>query len=568
MIESRSASQILFGYLPDQTVDVRGGVWKVKSWRVPHDERNIDVEALRRELCRLAAPWQASGRDGGFVQDLLSKRVRVKVQSLDRDRGVELEPFPRIWICGGCGRLHDTPDKNCSCGRSGKKGQLHFVGYCELCGDIREPWIPQCSIHKQCKIVFPGTASGSEIVFSCPICNVQLRRGFGFPSCRCGGRFTFNVHRAASVYASRSVVIVNPPSPEKMRQIDEAGGGPRALSWVLNGMVEPSMIATQPDEASLRRQLAAQGLAAAVIESMISAAKKVGGLSAGSAALGLPTGVSEEAENQAVTIALALSESRTRSEDLIASTEPRSDLGILYRERYPEAIEEAGLERVELVDKFPVLTGQYAYTRGSFEPGESRLRAYRERSGDYVVYGDIGETEALFVRLQPTRVAKWLSMRGYTLESWSDGRTAHVAILKACSQGAGEDVLKLVHSYAHRLIRLTAVHAGIERNSLSELLVPLDLGFFLYAAARGDFVLGGLQAVIETELHSLLQEFVRGEHRCALDPGCSRGGGACVACLHLGEPSCRLFNTKLDRAMLTGPQGYLSKAAVQTSKRN
>lgn len=558
MTESRSASQILFGYLPDQTVDVRGGVWKVKSWRVPHDERNIDVEALRRELCRLAAPWQASGRDGGFVQDLLTSRARVKVQSLDRDRGVELEPFPRIWICSGCGRLYNSPDAKCLCGSSGRKGQLHFVGYCEQCGDICEPWIPQCPTHRQCKIVFPGTASGSEIVFSCPSCNVQLRRGFGFPSCRCGGRFTFNVHRAASVYTPRSVVIVNPPSPERMRQIDEAGGGPRALSWVLDGMVELSMVAARPDEASLRRQLAAQGLAATVIESMLNAAKSAGGLSTGSADLGLPTGVPEEAENQAVTVALALSESRTRAEDLIASVEPQSELGILYRGRYPEAIAEAGLERVELIDKFPVLTGQYGYTRGSFEPGASRLRAYRERSGDYIVYGDIGETEALFVRLLPTRVAKWLTVRGYTLESWTDGRTAHIAILKACANGAAEDILGLIHSYAHRLIRLTAVHAGIERNSLSELLVPLNLGFFLYAAARGDFVLGGLQAVIETELHRFLREFVRGEHRCALDPGCSQGGGACVACLHLGEPSCRLFNTKLDRAMLTGHQGYLA----------
>ncbi len=563
MIESRSASQILFGYLPDQTVDVNGGVWKVKSWRIPHDERNVDVEALRRELCRLAAPWQASGKDGGFVQDLLTSRVRVKVQSLDRDRGVELEPFPRIWICGGCRRLSRAPDAKCSCGSSGRKGQLHFVGYCEQCGDICEPWIPQCPTHKQSKIVFPGTASGSEIVFSCPICSVQLRRGFGFPSCRCGGRFTFNVHRAASVYTPRSVVIVNPPSPEKMRQIDEAGGGSRALSWVLSGMIEPSMITARPDEASLRRQLGAQGLAASVIESMLIAAKNAGGLSTESTDLRLPSGVSEEAANQAVTIALALSESRTRAEDLVASMEPQSELGILYRTHYPEAIAEAGLERIELIDKFPVLTGQYGYTRGSFEPGASRLRAYRERAGDYIVYGDVGETEALFVRLLPARVAEWLTMRGYILESWTDGRAAHVAILKACANGAAaEDILSLIHSYAHRLIRLTAVHAGIERNSLSELLVPLNLGFFLYAAARGDFVLGGLQAVIETELHNLLREFVHGEHRCALDPGCSQGGGACVACLHLGEPSCRFFNTKLDRAMLMGGRGYLTRTAA------
>jgi hypothetical protein len=66
-----------------------------------------------------------------------------------------------------------------------------------------------------------------------------------------------------------------------------------------------------------------------------------------------------------------------------------------------------------------------------------------------------------------------------------------------------------------------------------------------------------LQAVFEGDLERLLHDFVHGEHRCALDPGCTRGGGACIACLHLGEPSCRLFNQKLNRAALIGPKGYL-----------
>ena len=68
-----------------------------------------------------------------------------------------------------------------------------------------------------------------------------------------------------------------------------------------------------------------------------------------------------------------------------------------------------------------------------------------------------------------------------------------------------ELVTTLIHSYCHRFIRVAAVHTGVERTSLSELLVPHHLGFFVYAAARGGFVLGGLQAVFEGELHRLLQ---------------------------------------------------------------
>jgi hypothetical protein len=447
----------------------------------------------------------------------------------------------------------------------GRKGQLHFVGYCANCGDLREPWIRKCKTHQQVRVKFPGTASGSEILFSCPVCNAELQKGFGFPVCGCGGRFTFNVHRAASVYTPRSVVIVNPPSPQKIRQIQEAGGGPRALAWVLDGMRAATMLQGRPDMEALRRQLIAQGLPENVVTNMLRAANDSGEIQMESES-GLPDEVARDAESQAITIALAMSDGRIRITDLLTSVEPLSPNGVLYREQYKGALDDAGLVSVELIDKFPVLTGHYGYTRGPSGPGESRLRAYRDRSGDYLVYGDIAETEALFVRLCPERVAKWLRSQGYNLDNWQDSRSAQLAIMRAGRQvglsriGTNtlyEALLTLVHSYAHRLIRLTAVHAGIERNSLSELLVPLHQGFFLYAAARGDFVLGGLQAVFEGELHALLREFVHGEHRCALDPGCTRGGGACVACLHLGEPSCRFFNTQLNRASLFGISGYL-----------
>jgi hypothetical protein len=182
------------------------------------------------------------------------------------------------------------------------------------------------------------------------------------------------------------------------------------------------------------------------------------------------------------------------------------------------------------------------------------------------VYADIAETEALFVRLDPVRVVTWLGGAGHDLPTWHDERTARSAILEAArlpsstdekDKSVGRSLLELVHSYAHRFLRISAVHAGIDRNALSELLVPLHLGFFIYAAARGDFVLGGLQAVFETEMHRLLDAVMYDEHRCALDPGCLDAGAACMACLHVGEPSCRYFNRYLSRLTLFGPQGYL-----------
>jgi len=79
-------------------------------------------------------------------------------------------------------------------------------------------------------------------------------------------------------------------------------------------------------------------------------------------------------------------------------------------------------------------------------------------------------------------------------------------------------------------------------------------------------VLGGLQALLESELHMLLDALVDDEHRCALDPGCEDNGAACAVCLHLGEPSCSMFNTALSRKALAGGQGYFDfSAASQAS---
>lgn len=378
---------------------------------------------------------------------------------------------------------------------------------------------------------------------------------------------TFNVHRAASVYAPRSVVIVNPPSREKIRVITDAGGPPRALAWVVSGMATRTLEDTPSTRESLRRLLREQGLPDAVVEQMLERAEPSGALTAPEAEIVLPVDRVEDAEGQAVTIALAMSESRQRIQDLVAATKLMSELGVLYRDKYPVALKSAGLESVDLIDKFPVLTGSFGYTRGDSSPGASRLVPFRERSGAYKVYADIAETEALFVRLDAMRVANWLRDRGFGLDAYHDARTARVAILRAAvlpqpgepttSDSVGSLLLTLVHSYAHRFMRLAAVHAGIDRNSLSELLVPLHLGFFVYAAARGDFVLGGLQAVFESELDGLLRAIVHDEHRCPLDPGCLRSGGACIACLHVGEPSCRYYNRFLNRDVLAGRVGYL-----------
>jgi hypothetical protein len=562
MKEYRSGSQILFGHLPEQTIDAAGGIWKVKRWNDPRAESAIDTNALREELIRAAYPWRETNQDGGFVEDMFQQRP-VRVKSLNREEGIWCEPFPRLYLCQRCKRLHDEPLGQCQCGFRRRRGQLPFVGYHDLCGAIKTPYVRKCPKHGQRAVRFPGTASAAELIFYCPVCEEIIHRGFG-AACDCdrGGVLKFTVHRSGTVFKPRGISMINPPRREVLNQIEQAGGGERALEWLLDGMNGRRLTDAEgvQNPASIRKLLEDRGFDAATIDAMI-AAMPPGGQEQRKT-VDMDPALRADAERQARQIALATFESRTTVSDLLAKSNVEATRR-LYEFDYPRALSRAGFERIELVDRFPVLTGQFGYTRGG---GDGLLRTYREQNGEYTVYGELTQTEALLIRLDARQVHAWLKLQGIAVAESTDSRGAAESILAVMGpldrpNIVTQKVTELVHSISHAFIKRSAVYAGIERSALSELVLPMAFSFFVYAAARGDFVLGGLQALFESEVHQVLNGLVDDEHRCALDPGCEDTGSACAVCLHLGEPSCRMFNTALSRKALAGGFGYFDITA-------
>lgn len=277
----------------------------------------------------------------------------------------------------------------------------------------------------------------------------------------------------------------------------------------------------------------------------------------------LPDATRQRAQEEALSLTSATAGGRVLISDMVEGTTP--PLRTLYESGYRYALEGARLSTVELLTNFPVATLAVGFTRGDAAPGQATLVPFRERGG-IRAYGVLNRTEALLFQLDPLFVYQNLVAQGFSLDQAATPRDARLAILQAVQiplpteqqpQPLGSALVTLLHSYAHRTIRALAVGAGVERDGLSEYLMPHHLSFIVYAAARSEFVLGGLQAVFETSLERVLDAVVNGEVRCPLDPGCRSGGGACMACLHLGEPSCRWFNRFLDRSALFGGQGYL-----------
>ena len=561
----RSRSQVLRGYLPQQTQDINGGIYRVTEWSSPNTIQ-VDDEALRRHLLHQIHPFELHGTDGGVSADLRAG-ARIQVVELDDDRGVQVERFPQVWLCHTCKRVGRRRDVDCKCGAR-RWGQLHFVGF-HTCGRVEEPYIKRCAQHDEVQLVSPRSAKAADIRFVCPTCHVETMKGLGFRQCSgCQqGQIIWNVHKARSVYAPRGSVIVNAPRPEQRRALLATGGARRALDWVVRGMEADTVAAHggKPSRTEFIHNLTTTGIGPELADQLADQAAAAGAIEDGSGASLLdcvPPKALADAEFEAVDIAIALGDSRVRQANLSGRFKPAG-----YDARYATTLEDAGLHAVDLVEQFPILNFMYGFTRGGGDPFESRLIPFRAPRGGYRLHGELSPTEALYFQLDPLKVVQWLGRRGFEeLTAIDDPALARVAILAraqipqpgdtVANPTVGSDVTTLIHTLAHRAIRQLSAFAGIDRDALSEYLVPRHLGFFVYAAARGDFVLGGLQALYESEMDSFMRTLRLGESRCPLDPGCTRGSGSCSACLHIGEPSCRGFNTLLDRRVLFGDSGF------------
>jgi hypothetical protein len=559
----RGASQVLFGMLPGQTVDLERGVWRVVRWVDPVP-LSLDQAAVREALLWTISPWTLHHNDGGLDAELRS-RAPVEVVGVNAERGVVVEPFPRQWRCRACGRLFTERVARCRCGAA-SIAQMQHVAF-HSCGALDEPRLPKCPQHGAVAVRLPGTARAQELYFSCPDCSRPLSQGFPYQRCRCDDTrgMKRNVHRAGEVFSPHYAVLVNPPDPAAAERLRAGGGAARALEWVFAGLPPFSRGAVRQTVEGLVDTLVRQGLSPETARELAERARQRGEVDLGPTGGGidLPAAVRDRAQEEALSLMLALDQGRVRIDEMVEKTTP--PLRTLYETAYRDAMQDAALSNVELLTSFPVATVAFGFTRGGYEPTKTTLRAFRER-GRLRAYGMLTKTEAILFQLDPVRVLHWLCGRGFNLPAARDLREARLSILQAVEipspteqqpHPVGAAVSTLLHSYAHRLIRLLAVAAGVEREGLAEYLLPHHLSVIVYASGRGQFVLGALQAMFETGLHRLLDAVVHGESRCPLDPGCRAGGGACMACLHLGEPSCRWFNRFLDRDVLFGRTGFL-----------
>lgn len=236
-----------------------------------------------------------------------------------------------------------------------------------------------------------------------------------------------------------------------------------------------------------------------------------------------------------------------------------------------------GFADLGLIREFDLCRFTHGYTRVSATPTLEkrkqfmpvRLRMFEPlRNGKRPVYVVTQANEALYVRLDPDAVYRWLQAVGVVdLPAWDKstsvtlgGRILEVAqpfgryfsLLKEGDAVTYRYVYTLLHTYAHVFMKNVAELSGLDLGSMGEYIFPLDLAFVVYRNGT-TMDLGNLSSLWRNENNRFLSRLLEASaHRCNSGRLCDTAGGACPDCIMIPETSCIAQNQLLSRAILKG----------------
>ena len=248
-------------------------------------------------------------------------------------------------------------------------------------------------------------------------------------------------------------------------------------------------------------------------------------------------------------------------------------------------LQACGLKELRLVHDLPIVTTTFGFTRRSFEPtyeelnhpglptalrpfphidaGGASAQGDRDVVGKRPILAREAEHEGLLMTLDEGAVAGWLGANGIHLDERgpSEIRARILNALEPVDRYHDDIwqctvrryVFGLIHSLSHAAMRALSTYAGLDRSSVAEYIFMPLLGSVIYDNSSS-FRLGGIESVVQSNLVDFLEHLLRDGVTCLYDPDCQDRNGACHACLHSPEISCRVFNHGLSRAFLIGGQ--------------
>ena len=240
-------------------------------------------------------------------------------------------------------------------------------------------------------------------------------------------------------------------------------------------------------------------------------------------------------------------------------------------EEFKKLAKKRAISSVEVCGNIPFVSCSYGYTREKSEPGDGTvLRAFKEeRNGIKNIYATKLNTEGVFFEFDRVKILKWLDKNGYVnrdeLPDFNDENAVKLwfvnnvrpELIKPFSkidpaEAATYYIYNLIHTLSHLLIRSAASMCGLDKNSISEYILPSIPGVLVYCQNSQGFNLGALFNIFEAYFDKWLESAYQGAQKCIFDPICASRYKACTGCLFLNEVSCQHFNHDLDRTLIIG----------------
>lgn len=246
-------------------------------------------------------------------------------------------------------------------------------------------------------------------------------------------------------------------------------------------------------------------------------------------------------------------------------------------------LELLGIETMGLIREFDLCRFSFGYTRMKATPvledkhhKDMPIRLnlfprvkYSERYR-HPIYVVTQGNEAIYVRLKPALVHKWLAslncpdMFRLNPEEHIGAGILEVAqpmsryldkLPRSTQPNTYFYAYTLLHSYAHLLMRHIAEYSGLDLGSLGEYLFPADLAFVVYRNGT-TMDLGNLSAMWRNSNVSLLRAMAQPRAaQCGSGTLCTHRGGSCPDCLMIPETACIAQNKLLSRCVLRNTGG-------------
>ena len=593
---SRGKQQVLINFLPGRIFDFAGGT-VARAVRVRGTPRpDLNAQHLLRAIGEVVRAWPEDQRTV----------FRDPERSADRfvflePRAVEAQMYPLVFWCQNrsCGQVvarHSDlpPGTTCSRCRTGRLGQIRWVKV-HRCGSL-EPLAPpsceRCAQRRPMALDDRGSERLEDFRWVCRTCGD--RRSVFAGNCRAcswpGPDPTMRlarvmVHRSGPTFFAHQAVLLNLPG----RELDGLFAAPR---W----QAAPAARFLNLPEVGGRR-LADFGVSAS------SRAGSAGGLSESERTRLRDRGLTPEMIAEFERMQAMLNADRTTAAEasspsgiadaLIAATGVAWPVWERAGQELLEAVmpleseqvapvfasggstddrtailQRMGVESATLVSEFPITTAVFGYSRIDYRPDTCWVNAFPadpEQGGRFPVFVNTTAADAILVRLDPLVVVEWIRANGLavTLPAASSPSIAARAFFVAlfdglqlretltADLGVARMAFGLLHTLSHFLLRQASLLCGLEATSLSEYLLPRAMTLAIYCPHHAGATIGAVSALFEQSLVDWLNRCLT-TRRCVYDPVCGEAGGACHACSHASETSCRFFNVNLGRQFLFG----------------